>query len=55
MKYPDNELLANALFNVSCTDKLEGWAVKHGSEFMYEYPRIDENADPIMRACSRKS
>ena len=40
---PDNELLANALANVSRADKTDGWAVKCSGDFMNKYPRIDED------------
>ena len=40
---PDNELLANALANVSRADKTDGWAVKRSGDFVNEYPHIDED------------
>lgn len=40
---PDNELLANALLNVSQSDKVDGWAVKRSADFVNEYPRVNEN------------
>lgn len=42
---PDNELLANALANISRADKIEGWAVRRSSEFVNEYPRLDEDGN----------
>ena len=39
---PDNELLVNALSNISRADKIEGWAVRRGSDFVNEYPCLDE-------------
>ena len=39
---PDNKLLANALLNVSQTNKDEGWVVKCSGDFVNEYPRVDE-------------
>jgi hypothetical protein len=38
---PDNELLANALRNVSRADRAGGWAVKRSSDFVNEYARTD--------------
>jgi hypothetical protein len=40
----DNEVLANALLNVSRSDKLDGWAVKRSSDFVNEYARVDESS-----------
>ena len=39
----DNELLANALANVSHTDKTDGWAVKWSTNFVNKYPCLDED------------
>ena len=44
----DNELLANALANVSHTDKTDGWAVKWSTDFVNKYPCLDEDG---MRFC----
>ncbi|KAH9037779.1 hypothetical protein EDB85DRAFT_556454 [Lactarius pseudohatsudake] len=35
----ENEMLAHALLNVARSEKAEGWAIKHGSDFVNEYPR----------------
>lgn len=35
----ENEMLAHALLNVSRSEKAEGWAIKHSSDFVNEYPR----------------
>lgn len=40
---PDNEVLANALLNVSQSDKCDGWAVKRSGDFVNKYPRVDES------------
>ena len=40
----DNKVLANALLNVSRSDKMEGWAVKCSSNFVNEYVHIDESS-----------
>ena len=37
----ENDLLSQALANVSQADKSLGWAVKHSGDCVNEYPRID--------------
>ena len=39
----ETELLTHALANVSQTDKSHGWAVKHSSDCVNEYPRLDKD------------
>jgi len=34
----ENEVLAHASFNVSCSEKADAWAIKQGSDFINEYP-----------------
>ena len=36
----ENEVLAHALANLSRTEKDLGWAVRHSSDFVNEYPRV---------------
>ena len=40
---PENELLASALRNVTRSDRDSGWAVKRSSDFVNEYPRVNED------------
>ena len=42
---PDNELLANTLANISRADKTGGWAVRRSSDFVNEYPRLDDTGN----------
>ncbi|KAH9001654.1 hypothetical protein EDB92DRAFT_1762266, partial [Lactarius akahatsu] len=35
----ENEMLAHALLNVARSEIEDGWAIKHGSDFVNEYPR----------------
>lgn len=37
----DNEILAHALTNVPCSEKLNGWAIKHSSDFINEYAQCN--------------
>ena len=39
---PENELLASALRNVTWSDRDSGWAVKQSSNFVNEYPHVNE-------------
>lgn len=50
---PQNEVLAHALTNVAQDDKVEGWAVKHSSDFVNEYPC--KTSDSILMEGSYKS
>jgi hypothetical protein len=47
MDVPDNELLASALCNVSQSDREDGWAVKQSSDFVSEYPCLDEDGNHL--------
>lgn len=47
---PDNEVLANALLNVSRSDKTEGWAVKRSGDFVNEYPRLNDDGAHFARS-----
>ena len=47
MDVPDNELLASALCNVSQSDREDGWAVKQSSDFVNEYPCLDEDGNHL--------
>ncbi len=39
----ENEILAHALANITCAEKMEGWVIKWSSDFINEYPRRTEN------------
>jgi hypothetical protein len=42
-KVTENEMLAHALENVTCSDTATSWVVKQGSDFVNEYPWRDSN------------
>ncbi|KAH9045124.1 hypothetical protein EDB84DRAFT_1248335, partial [Lactarius hengduanensis] len=37
----ENEILAHALANVARAEKIDGWAIKRGSDFVNEYAQKD--------------
>jgi hypothetical protein len=44
---PDNEVLANALLNVSQADKIDSWAAKRSSDFVSEHPPVNDEGSRL--------